>query len=277
MKTFLHVLIAFLCSNFSISAEKLSSTSFDEGLITHQVSFNSESENISQEEYDKIDSFVSEILEIDIEQISIIGSETSNKNLTVKRAELIKGIIIDYDVNDYLISTLNNKRQNELTPYEVELLNQLDALNGKVVIVVSPRRLVAGSFFADDVAPGEKFNLENIKFDGGLRYVTKDSMEVLEDLADFLANRQDIYFTIQGHVCCVDPGVDARDDETGARNLSAVRAMYVHDFLIEEGVHEDRISYEGLLGNYSLGRSEEEDRRVEILIRRVEGMEGNSY
>lgn len=279
MKTFLNLnlLIALLYVNFSFSSDKLSSFNFDGEFITHQVSFKSDADHLTQEEFDKIDTFISEIIDIDIERISIVGSETDSEELSLRRAELVKQIIADYDVNDYLISTLNNKEEQTLTPFELELLNALDALNEKVVIVVAPRRLVAGSFFADDVAPGEKFNIENIKFEAGLRYPDEDSMEILEDLASFLTNRQDIYFTVQGHVCCVDPGVDARDDETGDRNLSVVRAKFVHDYLVEQGVNEDRVSYEGLAGNYGLGRSDEEDRRVEILIRRVEGMTGSSY
>lgn len=279
MKTFLNLnlLIVLLYVNFSFSSDKLSSFNFDGEFITHQVSFKSDADHLTQEEFDKIDTFISEIIDIDIERISIVGSETDSEELSLRRAELVKQIIADYDVNDYLISTLNNKEEQTLTPFELELLNALDALNEKVVIVVAPRRLVAGSFFADDVAPGEKFNIENIKFEAGLRYPDEDSMEILEDLASFLTNRQDIYFTVQGHVCCVDPGVDARDDETGDRNLSVVRAKFVHDYLVEQGVNEDRVSYEGLAGNYGLGRSDEEDRRVEILIRRVEGMTGSSY
>lgn len=279
MKTFLNLnlLIAFLCANVSFSAEKPTNFDFDGHLMTHQVEFQSEAENITQEEFDKIDSFISEIADIDINQISIIGSETTDEELVTRRTELVREIITDYNFSDYLISTLNDKEEEELSPRELELLNRLDALNEKVVIVVAPRRLVAGSFFEDDIAPGEKFNIENIKFDAGLRYVSKETMPLLEDLADFLTNRQDIYFTIQGHVCCVDPGIDARDEETGERNLSRMRAKFVHDYLIEQGVHEDRISYEGLAGNYSLGRTEEEDRRVEIYIRRVEGMAGSAY
>lgn len=275
MKLFLNLnlLVALACLNVSFAKDI--TFDFSDDLLTHQVSFNSETDNITQEEFDKIDLFISQITAVDVSEISILG--TGNETLSLQRAEFVKAILTDYEINEYLISTVNTKEEDMLTPLELELLNATDTINEKVVIAVTTRRLVAGSFFSDDMTPGETFNIENLKFDAGLRYVTEESMPILEDLADFLVSRKDIYFTVQGHVCCVDYGVDARDDETGARNLSVMRAQFVHNYLVEKGVDEDRISYEGLQGNYSLGRSSEEDRRVELLIRKVGGDNTSAY
>lgn len=275
MKTFLNLklLIAILCLNFSFANTISFSTESD--FLTHQVSFNSEADYITQEEFDKIDTFINEIASIDVAEISIIG--IGSEELSLQRAEFVKQIFTDYEINEYLISTVNAIDATSLTPTEKQLLTTSNTLAEKVVVTVTRRRLVAGSFFADDISVGEKFNIENIKFDAGLRYATEESMAILEDLAVFLVSRKDIYFTIQGHVCCVDYGVDARDDETGDRNLSIMRAKFVHNYLIEKGVDQNRVSYEGLQGAYSLGRTPQEDRRVEILIRKVKGSDQSAY
>lgn len=274
MKLFLNltILIALAYTNISF-ANNISD--FSNNLLTHQVSFDAETNSITQEEFDKIDLFINQITSVDVSEISILG--TGNEETSIQRAEFVKSILTDYEINEYLISTINTKETETLTPFELELVNATNTINEKVVIAVTTRRLVAGSFFTDDIATGETFNIENLKFDAGLRYATQESMAILDDLADFLVSRPDIYFTVQGHVCCVDYGVDARDNETGTRNLSVMRALFVHNYLIEKGVDENRISYEGLQGNYSLGRSSEEDRRVELLIRKAGNDNTSAY
>ena len=61
-------------------------------------------------------------------------------------------------------------------------------------------------------------------FKTGYSYVEKESLPVLEKMAKALRERDDIYFTIQGHVCCTRNERDAVDKGTGKRNLSLARA-----------------------------------------------------
>ncbi len=98
---------------------------------------------------------------------------------------------------------------------------------------------------------------------------TKDSKIVLDRIAKILAERKDIYFTIEGHVCCTQGERDAMDRKTKKRNLSVARAKYVYDYLAKNGVHRSRMKYVGHRRKLPLGGDPELDRRVEILVTRI--------
>jgi flagellar motor protein MotB len=81
-----------------------------------------------------------------------------------------------------------------------------------------------------------------------------------------LLTRSDIYFTIQGHVCCTQNSRDANDRKTKKRNLSVARAKFVYDYLVKKGVNPKRMKYVGMRRKFPLGGDPKYDRRVEILI-----------
>ena len=82
--------------------------------------------------------------------------------------------------------------------------------------------------------------------------------------------RTDIYFTIQGHVCCTQYSRDAVDRKTKKRNLSEARAKYVYDYLAKKGVNKKRMRHMGMRRKFPLGGDPKYDRRVEILITHVD-------
>ena len=100
----------------------------------------------------------------------------------------------------------------------------------------------------------------------GYSYLVKESIPVLEKMAEALRKRDDIYFTIEGHVCCTQKARDAVDRKTGKRNLSLARAKYIYDYLVEKGVKRTRMRYVGLKNKYPLGKAMKYDKRVEIKI-----------
>jgi flagellar motor protein MotB len=78
---------------------------------------------------------------------------------------------------------------------------------------------------------------------------------------------------IQGHVCCASkPNEDGLDDETGDFKLSWNRAQYVRDYLIQNGIAKERISFRGFAMTRPLVYPEKtiqdqiKNRRVEILV-----------
>jgi len=137
------------------------------------------------------------------------------------------------------------------------------------VVVVSPKKLIAGGFFAGELRAGKTYNLPTLRFQKGLRYITNESTKDLKDLANYLVANKGIYFTIQGHVCCTKGGADSRDKETGKKNLSQVRAKFIHDYLVKQGVDASRIKYQGLKGAYKLGGQDKNDRRVELFVNAI--------
>ena len=89
---------------------------------------------------------------------------------------------------------------------------------------------------------------------------------MLKRIADTLVKRKELYFTIQGHVCCTQYSRDAVDRKTKKRNLSVARAKYIYDYLAKKGVDKKRMKYVGMRRKFPLGGDPKYDRRVEILI-----------
>jgi outer membrane protein OmpA-like peptidoglycan-associated protein len=111
--------------------------------------------------------------------------------------------------------------------------------------------------------------LENILFRTGYSYLTKESKAKLDEIAKILVKRTDIYFNIEGHVCCTQGARDAIDRKTKKRNLSLARAKTVYDYLADKGVKRYRMRFVGQRRKFPLGREPELDRRVEIVVTRV--------
>ena len=113
---------------------------------------------------------------------------------------------------------------------------------------------------------GDKIIFDNILFKTGYSTVTPESKKILESIAKSLVERKDIYFTIQGHVCCTQYSRDAVDRRTKKRNLSEARAEYVYNFFAKKGVDKKRMRHVGMRRKFPLGGDPKFDRRVEILI-----------
>ena len=111
--------------------------------------------------------------------------------------------------------------------------------------------------------------LENILFRSGYSYLTKESKSKLDEIAKILVERTDIYFNIEGHVCCTHGSRDAIDRKTKKRNLSLARAKTVYDYLADKGVKRYRMKFVGQRRKFPLGGEPEFDRRVEIVVTRV--------
>ena len=161
-----------------------------------------------------------------------------------------------------------------------ENLNKIRGLNRKVEIIVQPydppRQLVSKPVkktteekLQGDLKEGDKILLENILFKTGYSYLTKESKIRLDRIADVLVERKDIYFTVEGHVCCTYGARDAIDRKTKKRNLSVARAKTVYDFLARKGVSRSRMRYVGLKRKYPLGGEPAYDRRVEIQVTQI--------
>lgn len=113
---------------------------------------------------------------------------------------------------------------------------------------------------------GDKIVFKNILFKTGYAIVTPESKKVLDEIAEALVARKDIYFTIQGHVCCTQFTRDAIDRKTKKRNLSEARAKYVYDYFAKKGVDKKRMRHLGMRRRFPLGGDPKFDRRVEIVI-----------
>ena len=112
--------------------------------------------------------------------------------------------------------------------------------------------------------------MENLLFQTGYSYLIEESKKKLDTIAQALLKRPDIYFSVEGHVCCTNGDRDAIDRKTNIRNLSVARAKYIYDYFASKGIDEGRMRYVGMRRRFPLGGLPENDRRVEIRVTRVE-------
>jgi len=250
----------------------------------HVVYFETGKYNVPDIETNRLVLFIKSLKDTQIERISIYGftddrgSDNYNLTLSQNRANAIKKIFSGFGVDDNLISNVDGKGEVLLRVVSSDNLNIIRGLNRKVeinieyiekegvVVEIKKEDIGTTQFLSDNIAVGDKITLDNILFKTGYSSLEVESINVLEEMAEALLKRKDIYFTIQGHVCCTNNTGDAIDKKTGKRNLSLARAKYIYEYLIRKGIKKSRMKYVGLRNKYPIGGAAKYDRRVEIKI-----------
>tara|TARA_R110002072_G_scaffold28030_2_gene90600 strand:+ start:1734 stop:2591 length:858 start_codon:yes stop_codon:yes gene_type:complete len=260
---------------------------FSQKELTHEVYFDTDKYDVPNTEENRLLLFISTLNDIDIESISIFGfcddrgADTYNLILSQQRADAIKAIFANNEISETLITNVDGKGEILLKIVEEENLLKIRGLNRKVEIIVKPKppkpkvvKILKEKTPKDkdvvdlikESAKGDKILFKNILFKTGYPTVTSDSKKTLESIAKALLERDDIYFTIQGHVCCTQFSRDAVNRKTKKRNLSEARAKYVYDYFAKKGIDKKRMRHLGLRRKFPLGGDPQFDRRVEILI-----------
>jgi len=260
--------------------------------IQHVVYFETDKYIVPETEKNRILLFIQNLDVGKIKRISIYGfcddrgSDNYNLILSQKRANAIKKVFSTGGISENLISNVDGKGEVLLKIVDSEDLNIIRGLNRKVEVNVEyniPKKetskLDDGKEIIDNrkkpitlesnLLVGDKIVLDKILFRTGYSYVLKESIPVLEKIARILREKNKVYFTIQGHVCCTANGRDAIDRGTGRRNLSLARARYIYEYLMKNGVARKRMKYVGLKHKYPLGGDPKFDRRVEIEITNI--------
>lgn len=249
---------------------------------THEVYFETDQHEVSATEYNRLMQFLSKIEGLDIERISIYGftddrgSDSYNLSLSKRRAESIKTIFSNNEFDESVITNVDGKGEILLKLVKENDVQKIRGLNRKVEIIVQPydppreepvvEKMDVKEILKGPVKAGDKLRLENLLFKTGYAYLMPESVKTLEEIAQVLVDRKDIYFTIQGHVCCTQFARDAIDRKTKKRNLSEARAKYIYDYLSRKGVDKRRMKFMGMRRKFPLGGDPRFDRRVEILI-----------
>lgn len=233
---------------------------------------------LGKEYKSKIDSLLSK--NNNIKKISIeaycdsIGSNSYNDTLSWKRAKEVEKYIASKKINIGSISTnWNGKR----APLNKNTTRADRALNRRAEIIIEnnsnskkPGNLLLNNI--EKVSVGETIRLKNINFEGGSHKILETSKDALENLLYTLKTHPTLTIEIQGHLCCTTHQEDAMDYDTRTRNLSANRAKAVYDYLVENGINPERLSYKGFGGTRKIITEEETEedkttnRRVEIMI-----------
>ncbi len=251
----------------------------------HEVYFETDKYAVSETELSRLTLFIQDLQNNDVDKITIYGfcddrgSDSYNLKLSQERADAIKTIFSEHEMDNSLFGSVDGKGEIHLKIIENSDTKTLRSLNRKVEIIayvhIPPRPEVINeqpsyeTTLQGDLKVGDKVVLENILFKTGYSDILPESIETLERIAEILNERKDFYFTIQGHVCCTKNDRDAVDRKTKKRNLSEARARYIYYYLAKKGVSKNRMKYEGMRRKFPLGGDPKYDRRVEIVITRV--------
>lgn len=260
---------------------------FSQKELNHVVYFETDKYEVPVTEENRLLLFISTLSDMDIESISIFGfcddrgASDYNLKLSQQRADAIKAIFANNEISESLITNVDGKGEVLLKIVDEKDVLKIRGLNRKVEIIVKPKppkveevaeekkpekKKDVPEIIKGNLKVGDKIVFENILFKTGYSTVMPESKKTLEEIAKSLVERKDIYFTIQGHVCCTQYSRDAVDRKTKKRNLSVSRAKYVYDYFAKKGVDKKRMKYVGLRRLFPLGGDPKFDRRVEILI-----------
>lgn len=261
--------------------------SFSQQNLTHEVYFDTDKYVITTTELNRLLLFLNQLEELEIEKISIYGftddrgSDAYNEKLSQHRADAIKVIISENEFDESIITNVDGKGKVLLRIVHESDVQKIRGLNRKAEIIVTPKikeieipetkpkKLSTKEILKGDVKEGDKILIENLLFKTGYSYLMPESKKVLEEIAEVLVERKELYFTIEGHVCCTQGTRDAVDRKTNKPNLSVARAKYVYDYMARRGVDPRRMRSMGMRRRFPLGGEAKYDRRVEIVINRI--------
>ncbi|TWO34048.1 OmpA family protein [Seonamhaeicola sediminis] len=279
-KRFVFVLLIVSLTNMLVFSQKN---------LTHEVYFDTDKYDIPPTEESRLLLFISSLNEVEIKSIAIfgfcddVGAPSYNLKLSQQRANAIKTTFSENEISEDLITHVDGKGEILLKIIEEKNINKIRGLNRKVEIIVNPNPPILPEKVEEipkvveqkkdvpkqikgKLKAGDKIIFENILFKTGYATVSPESKKNLESIAKALVERDDIYFTIQGHVCCTQFSRDAVDRKTKKRNLSEARAKYIYEYFAKKGVNKKRMRYMGMRRKFPLGGDPKYDRRVEILI-----------
>ena len=212
-----------------------------------------------------------------------VGSKVYNINLSNKRANEIKKLLVQNGVSKTAIKTcIGYGKEKPLNKNATEFERQL---NRRVVVTIFENENLS------KIIPSEKMNfkekpsiknqvltigknivLENLLFIGGRHVIRPESKEVLEELFDLMDGNPTLEIEIQGHVCCTLDEPDGYDWDEGTHNLSENRAKAVYQFLIRKGLNGNRMIFKGYGGTQKINEEESteelksENRRVQFKV-----------
>jgi outer membrane protein OmpA-like peptidoglycan-associated protein len=152
-------------------------------------------------------------------------------------------------------------------------LDQIDLPVDSAFIVSTGPKKTLDIAAIPELSNGDEVILEGLNFYPGSHQTLPEAKPILKKLLELMQQNKSMRIEVQGHVCCAaKPNQDGLDDETGDYKLSWNRAQFVHDYLRQNGIEAERVTYRGFAMTRPLVYPENtvqdqiKNRRVEILI-----------
>lgn len=205
-----------------------------------------------------------------------VGKDAYNFKLSSSRAKTIKEMLLSNGIKNKIIVTIEGKGRILIDDDMVENLPEKRSKNRRVDVVLNLRPLpkieIPGFYnsIQKKQIVGDHIYLDNLLFERGSSKLEFKAKTQLDKIARELMKYKNLHFEIQGHVCCIPPfQKEAIDKETRKRQLSNNRAESVYKYLLYKRISKDRMSFKGYGNTVPLGKGNEYDRRVELLITKV--------
>lgn len=114
------------------------------------------------------------------------------------------------------------------------------------------------------IKAGTTIEIKNLYFKADSSGITRESYEVLDEIADFLVENKNVTLEIGGHTNGIPPA-------SYCDKLSTERAKAVYDFLIQKGVKGSAITYKGYgkrkrIANDATAEGRRKNQRVELKV-----------
>jgi len=214
-----------------------------------------------------------------------LGTKEYNEQLSLKRSQEIRSRLIQRNLKSEQLGvvegrgivgiTLDSKegiqenRRTDVIIYRVER-EVIEVSKVEEPISAEPEEDLKETIKESEV--GDNLVIKGLDFIPGYHLFTEQGDSAFSELFKILNENPNLKINIEGHICCNLSGEDGLDMGTSIYNLSTARAKYVNDRLIELGIAENRLSYEGFAREKPLFPDENSElekqanRRVEIRI-----------
>ncbi|AWA29355.1 OmpA family protein [Flavobacterium magnum] len=250
--------------------------------VVQSIYFQTSKYSLDEKQAREVVEFIKKTDSTRIESIQIfgytddLGKESYNRKLSTNRANTIRDKLIQQGIKNKIIVTIEGKGRILIDDDVVDNLPEVRSKNRRVDVVLNLKPLPAieiPGFFTSIQKKhviGDHIYLENLLFERGSSKLTFKSKTDLDKLARLLAKYKNLEFEIQGHVCCTPPyQKEAIDRDTKKRQLSQNRAESVYKYLIFKKIAKTRMTFKGYGNTVPLGKGQEYDRRVELVITKV--------
>ncbi len=196
------------------------------------------------------------------------GSEDYNDKLSKKRVATVQEILLYYGVSQNKIFICEGKGEINLDKDTVKNLQQTRNNNRRVDLFLVKKKVHTS--FPENPKMGDLVILERLNFDMGSSVLSLKAKKELDRTVVSLEKHKSLRFEIKGHVCCTSSKYSEGIDHEGQeRNLSVNRAKNVFNYLRSKGISPYRMSYKGYGNQFPLGKGDDLDRRVELLVTKL--------
>lgn len=244
----------------------VSSIAFSQAKFT--VYFDTDSHQLTIKELNRLDVFLKNK---ELKFTKLIGycdsraSNGYNDTLAFNRAKFVSHII-EKNTNQKQIE-IESKGENFEQNSDLKLNRKVEIFYEELVTEkILPKD--GKKDFSQQVSTakvGDKLVLKNLNFYNRSGIFVPESRPILEELLKIMLTNPNLKIEIQGHICC-QKGTDVED-------TAKVRALAVYNYLINNGINKDRLSYKSFGSSKPIHIIPEnnedernENRRVEIQI-----------